>query len=395
MAKRRSYFQKALSHTWNETEWVPVIIEDMSAGIAIAVLAAILKICQWDEFRELAFLIVGTALCGFVFGFIYRFIFVTPPRLIRELERKVKTLESKLQNHEGEIPLGIEAAQDKPTYKNTAVTTILICLCTGLALILVIDKSENVQLKKQIPPPNSHPIHFDTRPATKKEEAPQLPSPAVVQPANAGLPKQFKPIYTGHDNLSEADSVMDESLKEVEEAEAEQKAEQKDQDEKQMALDRSIWGTDLPYYDYIIRTFLEFLAEVAKQEGDSVYTYSPSSSYYQCLPQEINIKTGDTNVAELRLSKNTNWDFQIIIESKDSQNRRPLKIKSKGGGAVFRPNFWVTPNILTIDLFNGDGSVIFTQNRPLPPIEEAQTNIDKGLRAVIGRHAKYLSSTNN
>ena len=165
-----------------------------------------------------------------------------------------------------------------------------------------------------------------------------------------------------------------------------QKAEQKDQDEKQMALDRSIWGTDLPYYDYIIRTFLEFLAEVAKQEGDSVYTYSPSSSYYQCLPQEINIKTGDTNVAELRLSKNTNWDFQIIIESKDSQNRRPLKIKSKGGGAVFRPNFWVTPNILTIDLFNGDGSVIFTQNRPLPQQYTCSTSYINTTKKKKKRH---------
>jgi hypothetical protein len=269
--------------------------------------------------------------------------------------------------------------------RTPALITILIFIGVTLAILVSVELSKISQLRSQISPSNSPPVHFDTRPATKSESTPQ-PSLALASQSA----KQFKPIYTGHTDLGGTNS--DDLLAKIE---AEQKAKTNAQYEIDVAEADRLWKTNWPYYDYIIRTFLDFLDESAKQCGDSVVAYSPSPTFSSCLPQNMSFQVKETNLAELKFSKNTNWDFKIIVCAQDAQKRRPLTIKSDGGTLYFNTDFWRNPNELAIRLTDHDGKIIYGEGYPIIPIGERQTNIDTGLSAIIRLHKKYLSNTNN
>ena len=317
MAKRRSYFQKVLSQTWKETEWVPVIIEDMSAGIVIAIMAAKLKICQWDEFKELAFLIVGTAACGFVFGFIYRFIFVTTSRLHRELERKVKTLESKLHERGEEVPLGTEPAQDKPTYKNTAVITFLICLCAGLALLLAVQNSKTAQSGKSISIPKPLPVKIIPRP----EPPPPPPIVSTQQLADVETQKQFE-------NFNEGTGVTEDAASQIAKLKAEKVAKIESENRQKNLEIQKWWDVYLPYYQHSLAVLHDVLTSESTKTGDGI---DQSVGYFQCLPPAIDPKIGEIKAAEIRFQKNTNMDFLVTIAGLNASGHRQLKISCSGG----------------------------------------------------------------
>lgn len=61
----------------------------------IVVLAIILGIAKMDELIELAFLAVGGGTLAVASSFIFRFLFIVPPKLHNDQEKKLKGLESK------------------------------------------------------------------------------------------------------------------------------------------------------------------------------------------------------------------------------------------------------------------------------------------------------------
>lgn len=94
--KRRSHLGMVFWETWKETEMHGVVIEDLAGGIMTVLLAIVFQVVKWDEFLELIFLAIVGGACGVILGFIYRFAFVTPTKIYRELEDKFEVAESKL-----------------------------------------------------------------------------------------------------------------------------------------------------------------------------------------------------------------------------------------------------------------------------------------------------------
>jgi hypothetical protein len=104
----------------------------------------------------------------------------------------------------------------------------------------------------------------------------------------------------------------------------------------------------------------------------------------------MDFNIGETNIAEIRFQKNTNWDFRIFIRPKDGQNRRTLSISCKGG-------------LLNIDTLNPDLSHVATSvydktgkliSNPTGNIENARSVVDNGLGLLIALQARYLREAN-
>ena len=227
---------------------------------------------------------------------------------------------------------------------------------------------------------NSTPIHFDTRPAIKSEPTPQQPAVATISPEKT-IPPQFKPF----DTLDAADTNSASAV--LDNLDAQQRA--KEEETKNAA--KLLWVKDFPYYCYTITTFANLLRPTASNLDDQILTFSPSADLISCIPQEVDFNAGPTNVAEIRFKINTNWDFKVTIQSRDSANRRTLTIGCAGGYLNVDPNC-PDPNRLSTSLYHPKRGLI---DNPVRPIEEAHSTIDRSLKLIIGLQERYLNSTNS
>lgn len=105
--RRRSYLVQTILKT-GEDFGATEIISEIMGGIVIAFLA-----CKWGfanraELTELIFLCIGAAILTPVFGFIFRLIFITPAKMVKELDEKTQEMANEIETLRTPI-LDIEA----------------------------------------------------------------------------------------------------------------------------------------------------------------------------------------------------------------------------------------------------------------------------------------------
>jgi hypothetical protein len=336
MAKSRSYLRKRIAKTWRETEWVPVIIEDMTAGIIIAATAAILKICQWDEFKELSFLIIGTAILGFILGFIYRFVFITPDAINKEQERKIKALESKLQDGGNAVPTETEGSETKPARAPITVT-LLFCLSAGLALLLVLQISKNTTYERRAnlskEPASSKPLPTKVIP---RPEPPPQPPPVVTnqQVESTETQKPLEYFNAGTETNASGVAKFESAAATIARLKSEKEAKAKADALKINLEIQNNWDCERTNYQHALVVLHDALNKELTN-GDGIVQ---SQDYFQCLPKTIDPKTGVMKVAQIGLQKNTNLEFLVTVtELRGAYNRL---IIISGNGCSLEFNQW-------------------------------------------------------
>ena len=311
MAKRHSYVQKIFSHTWKETEWASVFVEDMLGGVITAAGALALHICQWDEFRELAFLAIGGALVSFALSFIFRLVFITPAKLHKEMEKRIKSLESK--TGEGG---GIEAPEK---YRTPIAMTFLLCLSACLAVLLI---AQNNKFKNRpiSPPQASIPKPLPTKVIPRPEPPPEAMPVTATQQLAVVQPQALENFNAPTGDIGDF-SLKIAKIKSdmVDKAEAENH---------KVNLDiQKWWDVYLPHYRHTLVVLHDVLASEALKTGDGIVQ---SADYFQSLPPTIDPKKGGFQIARIGFQKDTNMDFTVTVTGLNGGYLRYLEISCPG-----------------------------------------------------------------
>lgn len=385
-----------VSRTWRETEWVPVIIEDMLAGILVALAAALLKICQWDEFKELVFLIIGTAILGFAFGFIYRLIFITPEKIYKEFEKRLKTCESKLEERGDTQTTSNQNIEDKATQPTQMPVMALVCLCVGLAFLLVGQISKNHKLENQQKQPekivSKKPLPTKVIPRPEAQPSPMIiptQQVAVTEPIVTNTSKTFdqfdSTIADTNDTTYRIQQLREAKQQAKEQQIAEQNARAQRENQARLLDIKKWWDLYLPYYNHSLVVLHDALLHEAAKEGDGI---AQSNDYFQSLPSSIAPSVGGFNVAEIRFQKSTNMDFIVSVTALNSANRRTLRIISAGG-------------FIEMELGSGDkvhGNLHIEPDIDLPfevATNQANTKMVESVNDLIGAEILFLQSRTN
>ena len=99
-------------------------------------------------------------------------------------------------------------------------------------------------------------------------------------------------------------------------------------EEKKLKAQQAVYEDNLPYCDYSIKKLIELVNNVATQKGDKCV------SAFNGLPKFIPPEIGTTNIAEIKLQNNSDWDFRVFFGAKEWNGRRGLHIECKGGSLV-------------------------------------------------------------
>lgn len=161
----------------------------------------------------------------------------------------------------------------------------------------------------------------------------------------------------------------------------ERRALQQMQREKELAEYQTLYEQNLPYFADAITTFTEMIGKVGTQMGDKVVKKDLG------LPAAIGIDVGETNVAEIKLQRNPDWDFHIYIGGIHAYpTRRPLQIKCKGGDL----KFWVERNSVETDLsLLGEKTEVIVK-----PLADYKKVIGDALGYLIAKEYDLSAGTN-
>lgn len=108
--KLQKYFIiRLVARTGREMEWREAATE-AGSGMITAVVAWWLKFAQRGELSELFFLGAFGAICGPLLGFLFRLIFITPGRIVTELEEKVREQGLQIQKLIGDGQISLESS---------------------------------------------------------------------------------------------------------------------------------------------------------------------------------------------------------------------------------------------------------------------------------------------
>ena len=262
-------------------------------------------------------------------------------------------------------------------HRDPAAVIILMCFCAVFTAIIVV---QHLQISKLKNPPTPKSIAKKTLPDTiiPKPETPK--SEPAPQPASVELQKQFD-VYPNAESNSNSDAdVLSERIK------AETKA-QKTRDEAEERRGNLVWQTSLKYFNHSLTRLHDLLHDRAASHGDSL----AQSFEYPSLPSTIRFDMGLTNIAEIKLQKNTNWDFIVAVIPDRDLTR--LRISCSGGLVEMRPNGDASEFHLFINFPTSKLQAINYKNEDVP-IERAADLIDTNLNLLMAGQYEFLSNTN-
>lgn len=147
------------------------------------------------------------------------------------------------------------------------------------------------------------------------------------------------------------------------------------------------WQAMLPTYKDCAETFYDMLKKAADRKNQGV---SKTATYFQCLPDSIDYRVGETNVAEIRFQNETNIDFRLTIPGCDLAWQRGLKISTGCGYFEIHRNLNFSSEKCDVSIhvpgWDEDASVQVGQTRPL---------MNEDLALLIDGQIKYGSETNH
>lgn len=151
---------------------------------------------------------------------------------------------------------------------------------------------------------------------------------------------------------------------------------QKINKDRSLRVQQTEYENNLPYYDYAIKTFTDFISKAATQDGDVAITT------FTDLPNVIGPEIGKTNIAEISFQRNTNWHFTITFSGRDlSFGRRTLTIRSKNASLVIVPSVGANnrPNKIETYLnMKGEDTIHDAQ-----PLEDYKKTVNDALGNLI------------
>jgi len=98
------------------------------------------------------------------------------------------------------------------------------------------------------------------------------------------------------------------------------------------------------YYDFTVRRLMAFLEKEAASRNDQ------ADSNFREVPRELGRHIGRTNIAVIRFRANTNYVFNVELESREGQfGRRAMVVECKGGDVTLWPSVGPNnrPNMIT------------------------------------------------
>jgi len=277
---------------------------------------------------------------------------------------------------------GVGEINDK-TKKLRDPASVIILLCLSASL-LVLSVAQRIQISKLNHPPQKQgsaakPIPDKIIPRPVISNIPPRVSPPQV--TNVEPPIQFEtsnPSTESGDSESELAKIKAKKLADkAAQDEANRKQQQSDSDNR--------WKEMLPIFNNCIETFYNILKNAAARRNEGI---AKTDSYFRCLPPTIDYELGETNIAEIRFSNQTNIDFRIAITS-DNQFRGLRISGSCGYFEIHHANIYV---------WHKCNIIIHTQGiHEDQTVELGQTHdlIEEDLRLLKDGQIAYLSQTNH
>jgi len=244
--------------------------------------------------------------------------------------------------------------------------------------------AQRIQISKLNHPPQKQgsaakPIPDKIIPRPVISNIPPRVSPPQV--TNVEPPIQFEtsnPSTESGDSESELAKIKAKKLADkAAQDEANRKQQQSDSDNR--------WKEMLPIFNNCIETFYNILKNAAARRNEGI---AKTDSYFRCLPPTIDYELGETNIAEIRFSNQTNIDFRIAITS-DNQFRGLRISGSCGYFEIHHANIYV---------WHKCNIIIHTQGiHEDQTVELGQTHdlIEEDLRLLKDGQIAYLSQTNH
>jgi hypothetical protein len=375
-----SFWRKAISDTWAETEISSIIIQDIGGTIVTVLLLILLGVTQRNEMPELFGLAIVGGIVGVILWFIYRLLFITPDKIINEISKKTDLTKP------SQVDINLQKKVNAPS-----VVVFLIWACAGLSVISTNEISKNIFLSGQaslIPGLANQVSQLQTQlKTTQKKALPQplpmtaIPATEVTQPIAKQTVDQTTTIAFEPDFVPTNNGPMS-ALEMIQQGQAEGDL------QKRLAAqtaERNYWINALPNYDQTVLTLYNILKARGDTNGESVATYPAPAEFLQCLPRTLSAEYIEKTLGEIRLSKNTNMDFKISVMNDTDSEQRRLKISCDSGYFIVHPwggqFYW---RIQTVDVKDTEMGV---------PFDEAKQKIFDGLNALIDGQAEYLNQT--
>ena len=278
--------------------------------------------------------------------------------------------------------------------RTPALITILLFSTVSLALLLVVQVTKNVQLKKQSNPSKetstAKPFPDEINPRPEQPPAPPTQQFAFV--ANPSIlvtnaqPAIFKAYTTTNGN---AGAKIDERMADLQ-ALVDQGAAQKaakielEKQQKLLEIPRD-WGRGLEHYRRLLVVLQDDLSKKAKSTGDGIF---PSPGYSQCMPSNIDPETGEIKAATIGLQINTNVTFQIIISQQNWIGHRQVCVSCAAGFLKLYPgtndDFYAVLNAYNTGLSFPDHTTI----------DKADDLVSDNLTTLIAAQFRLVGQTN-
>ena len=149
--------------------------------------------------------------------------------------------------------------------------------------------------------------------------------------------------------------------------------------EKEFEADQSYYEKGLRMNEYAVETLEKMMEEVATSNGDKAV------SNFHSIPATIDFMSRETNIAEIKLKMNPNWDFKVSFFG---DPHKQLKVACQSGYIYFSANF-------SSSAFNSEiyipGQDTLSSSRP---IQDYKLIVDEALKYLIALHAEQLDTTN-
>lgn len=214
-------------------------------------------------------------------------------------------------------------------------------------------------------------------------------------------PQKFTDVYKprGEGPTNYLDAVAESVQKRNEEKRASEKlAEENAEREKLLALN-VLWTNFLPHCEHTLTSLHGAVYNIASSQRTNI-----SETYFipTRFPSEIKSGSGTINIAEIALQNNTNWNFDISLQSKADTYRSTfflriscpggslnLQMSKTGNAARYQRHF----SFLAEKYKDLAGEMSDPSLQPITKIDEA---IDSGIEALISANNQFLTeaSTN-